>query len=200
MREKRQRLLNFAKKECMDNSIEIAPRNITKEVAAFAYEQAEKKLDKQMETFDKVTGRNTTVLRWLLIGICSLAGVVASSLSQKDPNALVLWLSIYGLVSFLVIAVVLVVTGLFNKNMYTSGGGPSILLFKERLDEISRDGREDKLYALQEFHLSYLDSAISDNAKTNQRVVAAYRRAVIMIVITVIVGVLGVLPAAYCFF
>ena len=84
--------------------------------------------------------------------------------------------------------------------MYTSGGGPSILLFKERLDEISRDGREDKLYALQEFHLSYLDSAISDNAKTNQRVVAAYRRAVIMIVITVIVGVLGVLPAAYCFF
>ena len=184
----------------MDNSIEIAPRNITKEVAAFAYEQAEKKLDKQMETFDKVTGRNTTVLRWLLIGICSLAGVVASSLSQKDPNALVLWLSIYGLVSFLVIAVVLVVTGLFNKNMYTSGGGPSILLFKERLDEISRDGREDKLYALQEFHLSYLDSAISDNAKTNQRVVAAYRRAVIMIVITVIVGVLGVLPAAYYFF
>ena len=168
----------------------IGARNLTKEVVDFAFEQAEKKLDKQMESFDKVVGRNTTILRWLLIGICSLLGVIVSVVSSPCPNHLILWMSIYGLAAMLLTAIVLVLTGLFNKNMSSSGAGPSTLLYKGRQDDMTRDGREDKLYALKEFHLEYLDVMINDNRKEHQKVVRAYRRAVIMIVSEVCLGII----------
>lgn len=165
-------------------------RNLTKEVVDFAFEQAEKRLDKQMESFDKVVGRNITILRWLLIGVCSLLGVIVADVSSPSPNMLVLWMSIYGLAAMLLTAVVLVLTGLFNKNMSTSGSGPSTLLYKGRLEDMTQDGREDKLYALKEFHLEYLDSIINDNRTVHKKVVRAYRRAVIMIVVEVCFGLL----------
>lgn len=168
----------------------IVPRNLTKEVVDFAYEQAEKKLDKQIESFDKVVGRNITILRWLIIGICSLLGVIVATVSKPFPNLLVLCMSIYGLAAMLITALVLVLTGLFNKNMYTSGAGPSTLLNKGRQDDMTRDGREDKLYALKEFHLEYLDKIIIDNHTEHQKVVKAYRRAVIMIVTEVCLGII----------
>lgn len=180
----------FCENDDMENHMDIAPRNLTKEVVDFAYEQAEKKLDKQMESFNRAVGRNITVLRWLIIGICSLLGVIVTAVSKPHPNSLVLWMSIYGLAAMLVTAIVLVLTGLFNKNMYTSGAGPSTLLYKGRLDDMTRDGREDKLYALKEFHLEYLDEIITDNHTEHQKVVKAYRRTVIMIVTEVCLGVI----------
>lgn len=175
----------------MGNEAEIIrTRNLTKEVVDFAYEQAEKKLDKQMDSFDKVVGRNITILRWLLIGVCSLLGVIVAAVAKPFPNRLVLWMSSYGLAAMLVTAIVLVLTGLFNKNMSTSGAGPSTLLYKGRLDDMTRDGREDKLYALKEFHLEYLDAIIKDNRTEHQKVIRAYRRAVIMIVAWVCLGLI----------
>ena len=146
-------------------------------------------MDKQIESFERVVGRNITILRWLLIGVCSLLGVIVALVSAPSPNPLVLWMSIYGLVAMLVTAIVLVLTGLFNKNMSSSGSGPSTLLYKGRMEDMTRDGREDKLYALKEFHLEYMDTAINDNRKQHQKVVKAYRRAVIMIVSEVCLGV-----------
>ena len=166
-------------------------RNITKEVAAFAFEQAEKKLDKQMETFDKVTNRNTTVLRWLLIAICSLMGILASQTYGAEKNPIVLWLSIYGLSALIVIAIFLVVTGLFNKDMITSGSGPGVLLSSGRQEDMTQDGREDKLYALQEFHLETLQNSILFNRETLSKVIWAYRRTVIAIVVATVIGAIG---------
>ena len=172
------------------NTPMIAPRNFTKEVVDFAFEQAEKRLDKQMEAFNRVVGRNTAILRWLLIGLCSLLGVLVSEVSRPSANQILLWMTIYGIVAMLSTAVILVLTGLFKKNMCSSGAGPSTILSKEHQDDMTRDGREDKLYALKEFHLEYLEKAINYNDEEHRKVLKAYRRAVIMVVSEVVVGII----------
>ncbi len=183
-------MLNFVENYDMENHIDIAPRNFTKEVVDFAFDQAEKRLDKQVETFNRVVGRNTAILRWLLIGLCSLLGVLVSEVSRPSTNQILLWMTLYGIGAMLVTAVVLVLTGLFNKKLTSSGAGPSTILSKGRQNDMTRDGREDKLYALKEFHLEWLERAINDNEDEHRKVVKAYRRAVIMVTSEVVIGII----------
>ncbi len=145
-------------------------------------------LQSQRHAIDIIERNCTTILGWLVGAFIALSGFFALEATSVHPETALLVASGYEALFCSGIIFYIIRCGMYRRTVFLPGDSPTHMLMDEIMDPLK--GFEDKTKYIKGWHLHEIQFKIMMNKKEQRHRVLVYRRALALVLIALITGVL----------